>query len=51
MNGKVCFDFAGVAENENGWWYLEGGKVQFGYTGEVIYDETTYQVTNGKAKK
>ncbi len=51
LNGKVCFDFAGVAENENGWWYLEGGKVQFGYTGEVIYDETTYQVTNGKAKK
>ena len=38
QKGKVDFSFNGFAENNNGWWYCKGGKVQF----------KTNSVINGK---
>ena len=32
-NGKVRFDYNGVAQNENGFWYVSAGMVDFKYTG------------------
>ena len=32
-NGFVNFDFNGLCSNENGWWYLTGGKIDFDYNG------------------
>ncbi len=29
-DGKVDFSYTGFAKNNNGWWYLENGKVTFG---------------------
>ena len=28
-NGQVNFGYNGIAQNENGWWYLCGGKLIF----------------------
>ena len=49
-NGKVNFNFTGVASNQNGDWYLSNGKVDFNYNGTVTYDGKLYQVVNGSAK-
>ena len=32
-NGKVDFDYTGLAQNAGGWWYIHNGAVDFGYTG------------------
>lgn len=29
IDGKVQYDYNGFAQNENGWWYIENGKVTF----------------------
>ena len=47
-NGKVDFNFTGIASNQNGSWYLKNGKVQFGYSGKVIYQKKQYTIRNGK---
>ena len=33
MNGKVDFTCNSVEKNQNGWWYIRGGKVDFGVYG------------------
>ena len=45
------FSFDGIAENEEGWWYLEDGKVQFDYTGWITSSGKKYYVENGKVQK
>ncbi|MFR5115777.1 MAG: hypothetical protein ACLTDV_01230 [Eubacterium sp.] len=32
-NGKVDFDYTGLAANENGWFKVTNGKVDFDYIG------------------
>ena len=32
-DGKVNFEFEGIAENDYGWWYLSEGHVDFNFTG------------------
>ena len=32
-NGRVDFDFSGLAENAYGWWKITNGQVDFGYVG------------------
>ena len=49
-NGKVNFDFNGLAPNEYGWWYLEGGKVDFSYHGLVEYGGDFWYVDGGNLK-
>ena len=31
--GKVDFDYNGMAQNKNGWWYIQDGKVDFSVNG------------------
>ena len=40
-NGRVDFNFTGLAKNENGIWYCKKGQVQFGTT-DVIESKGTY---------
>ena len=47
-NGKVNFNFNGIALNENGWWYLRDGKVDFSYNGYTRYNGINYHIVNGK---
>ena len=42
-DGKVNFHYNGIASNENGTWYLENGKVTFGYYG--VYTENNIRYT------
>ena len=48
MNGKVDFTFNGLAQNQNGWWYLKDGKVDFDYTGLAKNNNGIWYVRNGK---
>ncbi|MEI3280429.1 MAG: hypothetical protein V8R46_06620 [Eubacterium ramulus] len=34
--------------NENGWWYLRDGKVDFSYNGYTRYNGINYHIVNGK---
>ena len=34
--------------NEYGWWYVEGGKINFNYNGYAAYYGVTYRVEGGK---
>ena len=45
---KVDFTYNGVARNEYGWWYVTGGKIDFGYTGLVKILGVMCPVVNGK---
>ena len=47
-NGKVNFNFNGIANNENGWWYIKNGKVDFNYNGTIHVNGKAYAVKNGK---
>ena len=47
-NGKVNFNFNGIALNENGWWYLRDGKVDFSYNGYTRYNGINYHIVDGK---
>ena len=38
----------GLAANEYGWWKIDGGKVNFDFTGAVEYNSAYYTVVNGK---
>ena len=42
------FDYTGLAQNENGWFYLQGGAVNFNYTGLAKNDQGVWYVRNGK---
>ncbi|MBO7690964.1 MAG: DUF4234 domain-containing protein [Clostridia bacterium] len=50
MDGdKVEEDFSGVAENDNGMWYIADGYVDFGYSGTLETDNgMVYTIENGK---
>lgn len=46
---KVEKDFTGVAENENGLWYIVDGYVDFDFSGTLEADDgTVYTIENGK---
>ena len=45
---EVETDFTGVAENENGLWYIEDGYVNFEFSGTVEDEDTSYKIENGK---
>ena len=42
------FGFNGIGVNNNGAWYIRGGKVDFGYNGNVKWNGTDCYVANGK---
>ena len=49
VNGKIDYDFTGVAENDNGKWYFENGEITYTYNSE--YEDTdgiTYIIINSK---
>ena len=48
-NGKVNFNFNGMAQNSNGWWYIRGGKVDFSYNGYANIRGVRCKIVNGKA--
>ena len=52
VNGEIDYSYTGFAENINGWWYLEGGKVIFSKTrvtrGIVNGEDAWWNVKNGK---
>ena len=41
-------NYTGVAENSNGWWKVENGKVDFGYNGFADNENGTWLIRNGK---
>ncbi len=45
---KSNFDCNSVEKNENGWWYLAGGKVDFGYNGLASNKNGQWMIENGK---
>ena len=47
----VDLGFNGVLQNKFGSWFVEDGKVNFGYTGWLVCEGTYYYVTSGKADK
>ena len=44
----MIFNYTGLALNEYGWWYVEGGKINFNYNGYAAYYGVTYRVEGGK---
>ena len=36
-----------IAENTNGWWYIRGGKVDFDFSGTILWENNKYIVKNG----
>ena len=40
--------YTGLAKNENGWWYLENGKVRFDYNGVAQNENGFWYVSSGK---
>ena len=41
-------DSNGLAQNENGWWYIHGGKVDFNYNGLAQNENGVWYVRGGK---
>ncbi|MCC8149909.1 MAG: peptidoglycan-binding protein, partial [Lachnospiraceae bacterium] len=52
VGSKVQQDFTGLADyaNENGWWYISSGKVNFNFTGIASNKNGTWYVKNGKVQ-
>ena len=50
-SGAVDLACNGVLQNKFGSWFVEDGKVNFGYTGWLVCEGTYYYVTYGKADK
>ena len=44
----INFNYNSLAANEYGWWKIDGGKVNFDFTGAVEYNSAYYTVVNGK---
>ena len=47
-DGKVNFEFEGLAENDYGWWYLTEGHVDFNYTGFAENEYGWWYVEKGQ---
>lgn len=47
-NGKVDFNFNGLAKNQYGTWVIEKGKVNFNYNGKYTYNGKNYNIKDGK---
>ena len=45
---KIAWDYTGIAPNENGWWRVENGKVNFNANGIYQNEKGLWKVTNGK---
>ena len=50
-SGAVDLACNGVLHNKYGSWFVEDGRVNFGYTGWLVCEGTYYYVTSGKADK
>lgn len=50
-SGAVDLSCNGVLQNKYGSWFVEDGRVNFGYTGWLVCEGTYYYVTSGKADK
>ena len=50
-NGKIDFNFTGVAKNSYGYWYLEKGKLDFTIRTAATYGGYDWNVENGRATK
>ena len=46
--GKVNFEFTGLADNQYGWWYLKDGKVDFTFTGFEPNENGWWYVEKGQ---
>ena len=46
-NGKIDYDYDGLAQNEYGWWKISNGTVDFGYTGLARNEYGWWKVSNG----
>ena len=44
----VDYSYTGIAENENGWWRIEGGKVNFNYNGLADNENGRFYIVNGR---
>ncbi len=51
QNGSINTDFTGIASNDSGSWYVQQGKVNFNFSGQIVYNGTTYNIENGKVVK
>ena len=47
VNSKVTYDTT-VAQNANGWWRIEEGKVNFNFTGVASNQNGDWYLSNGK---
>lgn len=50
VNGVVQTDYTGIRPNENGWWRIVNGKVDFSKNGKVRFNGRTYTIADGKVK-
>ena len=46
-NGKIDYDYDGLAQNEYGWWKISNGTVDFGYTGLAQNEYGWWKISNG----
>ena len=46
-NGKIDYDYDGLAQNEYSWWKISNGTVDFGYTGLAQNEYGWWKVSNG----
>ena len=46
-NGKIDYDYDGLAQNEYGWWKISNGTVDFGYSGLAQNEYGWWKVSNG----
>ncbi len=47
VNGSIDYNYAGLAENEYGWWKITNGTVDFAYTGLAQNQYGWWKVNNG----
>ena len=46
-NGKIDYDYDGLAQNEYSWWKISNGTVDFGYTGLAQNEYGWWKISNG----
>ena len=49
--GTVDFNYAGMAENEYGWWFMRNGTVDWNYNGTAELNGRIFNVVNGYGGK
>lgn len=42
----IIFNYNGLAQNENGWWYIKNGKVDFSNRDDIRINGKIYKVFN-----